>query len=326
MLLLGFVSAVALGANEPPGPGATRNTTLAAAGAITSLTPSSLTVHGAFDVTCKLTSRSPVTAGFGVGQRVKVACPGGLLAKIRRIGPPAGTPTATAGAESAPAPGTTSSGAGAITALGASAITVTGDRTLTCAIGSGSPSTGDFHLGDAVKIGCVNGALHYIARAGISTTASTTTIPAKTDATSSYGLGSIGSLSPTTIAVTGDRPLSCELTSASPALAAFQVGDHVKIACRNLVLVAIALADGTAAATTTTTTTPSTTTATASQNSYGVGTITALSSTSVTVTGDRDATCAIAPGGPSPVDYHLGVGGQVTIACTNGVLAHVSTA
>ena len=90
-------------------------------------------------------------------------------------------------------------------------ITVTGERSLTCTIGPNSPRTGDFHVGDTVRIGCLNGALYYIVNASPPppTTTATTTTTTTTSTTNDYGFGTITSLTSTTITVTGDSSLTC---------------------------------------------------------------------------------------------------------------------
>ena len=55
-------------------------------GAITALGDASISLHdGDRDLTCSIDATSPSTSGFTVGQHVKVACVGGVLARI--VGP-----------------------------------------------------------------------------------------------------------------------------------------------------------------------------------------------------------------------------------------------
>ena len=197
-------------------------------------------------------------------------------------------------------PGATStaSGVGTISAISTSSstITVTGDRSLTCTIGASSPGLGGYHVGDHVKIGCVNGVLYAIAKIDSEPEHSTSTT---TPATNLYGFGAISALSPTSIAVTGDHNLTCSVGSSSPGLGDYHVGDHVKIGCQNGVLIGIARSD--------TTTTATTTTTTPVAYSYATGTLTALSSSSITVTGDgAPLTCAIGHDAQSLTEFHVG--------------------
>jgi hypothetical protein len=151
----------------------------------------------------------------------------------------------------------------------------------------------------------------------------------------------------------GGRALTCLLTTASPGVTSFQVGDHVQLACRRHVLVAIALkntivtsppqttppaaatttpttggtGDGHRSVTPTTSPTPSvtpagSTTPSVTATSAFAGTVTALSSTSITVHhGGRDLTCTAGGGSPSFTGYPVGT--HVKIACTSGVLSSI---
>jgi hypothetical protein len=307
-------------------------TTAGAVGAITTLTATSIAVTGDRSLTCYVGLASPALGDYQLGDHVKVGCVNGMLYVIARVGDAAptasSTTTSTTTAKTgAPATGTqgttTAGGSGTLTALGSTSVTLTGDRSLTCAVGPTSPSTTAFHVGDAVRIGCVNGVLYYIVAATPppSSTTTTTTTATTTSSNNTYGFGTISALGAASISVTGDSALTCAVTGDSPPLGDYHVGDAVKIGCRNGVLYGIVRNAPTTTSTTTTTTT------TASANTYASGTITALSATSVTVTGTSTTlTCAIAPSGPSPSVYGFKVGDHLTIACENGVLAHVSTA
>src|SRR5205823_10864001 len=105
---------------------------------------------------------------------------------------------------------TTAGAIGKLTALTSSSITVTGDRALTCTVGASSPGSGDFHVGDAVRIGCLNGALYYIVKATPAPTATTTS-----GATTAGGTGKLTALSADSLTVTGDRSLTCTIGASS---------------------------------------------------------------------------------------------------------------
>jgi len=305
VLLLGSLSAVALGASGHAAK------TFPATGILKSLTASSLTIHGRSDVTCRLTPSSPATAGLGIGDRVKVACAGGILVRILRFGSAAPVSTVPASDANAAASPTTASAAGAITSLVASSITVTGDRALTCALNSDSPSLSGYHVGDHVKIGCANGSLVGVAK--VSTTPPTPApTPAPTTTTTAGGSGAITALSPDSITVTGDRSLTCAIKTNVTGLSSFQTGDAVRIGCVNGVLYYIVAATPP----TTTTTTPAPTPTT-----YGIGTISALTTSTVTVTGAGTLSCELASTSPSLGDYH--VGDPVEIACQNQILVGI---
>src|SRR5438067_1878019 len=168
LVLLGFASALATGSNDSRSATAVK---ASVAGTITTLGSNAITVHSFFDVTCKLTAESPALKAFSVGERVKIACADGRLVRIaaaKKLTPPSLDPSTKSddGAKTNSTTTATTAGAiGKLTALTSSSITVTGDRALTCTVGASSPGSGDFHVGDAVRIGCLNGALYYIVKA-----------------------------------------------------------------------------------------------------------------------------------------------------------------
>jgi hypothetical protein len=306
-------------------------TTAGGVGEITTLTATSIAVTGDRSLTCYVGLASPALGDYQLGYHVKVGCVNGMLYVIARVGdaaPTASSTTTSTTTAKTDAPAistqgtTTAGGSGTLTALGSTSVTVTGDRSLACAVGPTSPSTTAFHVGDAVKIGCVNGVLYYIVAATPPPSTTTTTTATTTTSNNTYGFGAISALSAASISVTGDGALTCALTGDSPPLGDYHVGDAVKIGCRNGVLYGIVKN-----APTTTSTTTSTTTTTASANTHASGAITALSTTSVTVTGTSTTlTCAIAPSGPSPSAYGFKLGDHLTIPCENAVLTHVGTA
>jgi len=223
-------------------------------------------------------------------------------------------------------------GAGTIKTLNTATIVVHGSFDIACFVTTRSPSVALFAVGQRVELACKDGVLTKIHR--ISTTVPTLTVPSGTTSlhadtgttstttpittttttsaggTNAYGFGSISALTATSISVTGDRTLTCSVSSTSPSLGGFHVGDAVKMGCHNGVLVGIVASTPTTSSTTTTTT--------ATTNAYGFGTITALTSSSISVTGDRSLTCSIGSGSPALGDYH--VGDAVKMGCQNSVL------
>ncbi len=290
-LLLGLASAVAFASNHSSDP--------AASGKIASLSASSITVSGPHHrhLSCAITSYSPATNAFQRGDRVRITCQGGVLIAIESI------PVRRSNTQNEDA--WTTGISGTVTALDSSSITVhDGDRDLTCAIGSGSPSTSGFALGDHVAIGCANGELDAIGDAGSHATTTTTATP------NAGADGPISALGASSISVEG---LSCTFGSGSPLTAGFELGDQVRMYCLNGVLYALYKIDATPPATTAQTLTAATTTT--SNVTDADGPIGALSSGSITV---GDLTCTI--GGSSPSTSGFSLGTQVRMYCINGVL------
>jgi hypothetical protein len=93
---------------------------------------------------------------------------------------------------------------------------------------------------------CVNGTFYKLVSTATTTTTTTTptTTPPPTTTTPAaaytYGTGAITTLSTDRITVTGDSVLSCSLGATTPSVAAFKVGDSVKMYCQNGALYAIA--------------------------------------------------------------------------------------
>ncbi len=182
---------------------------------------------------------------------------------------------------------TESAAVGKIGALTAKSITVDGKHALTCRVGKLSPSLAGFAVGDRVGIGCSHGALRRMKR-----------LPAGA-ATS----GTVRVLGRRTIAVAGDRKLTCRLGDRSPDVAEIEVGDKVAIACADGVLVKLAQPSAQ----------PEVTTA--------GGTVTALDASSITVRGERNLTCRLTA--DSPISREFEVGDQVGIACVDGVVVKI---
>ncbi|HUY71249.1 MAG TPA: hypothetical protein VMV08_03345 [Gaiellaceae bacterium] len=122
-------------------------------GKITALSATSITVASPrHHLTCAITAYSPDTKQFAGGDRVKIACASHVLVAI------ADAPTHIQNASNESP--TSAALSGAITALSSTSITAhDGDRTLTCSIGSGSPSVSGLNLGDHATVGCANGVL-----------------------------------------------------------------------------------------------------------------------------------------------------------------------
>ncbi len=250
-----------------------------ATGTISALSASSLTVHNEeHDLTCTLADSSPKLGDYRVGDKVKMYCTSGVLVAIAKLDAPNGD--------------TVQTGLGTLTALSDASITVhTDSRYLTCTRNAASPKLGDYHVGDKVKIACTNGFLTAIAKVDA--------LPPVT----TYGTGNVSALSTTSITVhNAERDLTCKLTDVSPKLGDYHVGDRVKIACTNGVLVGIAKVD---------------------TYQGGLGRISALSTSSLTVhTDGGDVTCTLGDGSPTLGDYH--VGDNVKVYCRNGVLISIA--
>jgi len=142
-------------------------------GRVTVLSSSSITVHdGARDLTCAIGTGSPSLDGLVVGDHVKLACTGGVLTVIAKITLPPEPPTTTTTTTEPTAPPTTTStshtttGAlGTVSALLTASISVhTDGGVVTCSLGPSSPSLGEVHVGDRVKMYCLDGVLAVIAR------------------------------------------------------------------------------------------------------------------------------------------------------------------
>jgi hypothetical protein len=277
---------------------ASANEGVSARGVVASLSAQSISVKAAHHtVNCALGRRSPSLAGYGVGDRVLAQCRRVarhlVLAKIRHLSP-------------APADGTTVAEpvkfGGAVTSLTDSSISLhDGTRDLTCAIGDGSPATGDVKVGSHIKVVCQNGTL--VSWAPVTAA----------DAAHLYE-GAITAFGGDAISVSsGDHIYTCPLGEGSPSVADVHIGDRVVVGCSvgsNLLVLLRPLAP---APPTTPPPTPATTWTAG-------GTLIALTSTSITVHNDEhgDITCTLTDGSPHLGDYH--VGDHVGIACTDGVL------
>ena len=169
-------------------------------GPITAINATSITVN---DFTCTLNSSSPSVTQFKLGDVVGVACQNGVLVKIGAV-----------------QSDQLQVRLGTISALSATSITVDG---LTCSIGSSSPSTTAFKVGDSVGIGCSSGTLVKIGTPKVDDGGFKVAIQ----------LGTISAVSATSITV---GSLTCELAATSPSVAAFSTGDRVGIGCAGGIL------------------------------------------------------------------------------------------
>lgn len=263
--------------------------------AITALSAMSITVGS---LTCSIGNSSPKAGDFKVGDRARIYCASGVLAYLIRPDAPATTTTT-----STPTTTTTSStnytnATDAIKALSATSITV---GPLTCSIGSTSPGTGDFKVGDRAQIYCASGVLAHLIRPDTTTTTTTATTSDHHDDLTTR-LGTISALNSASITVDG---LTCSINTSSPSVSAFKVGDQVGIGCTNGVLAKIGtpqVDDG------------------GFKVVVQLGSIAALSTDSITV---GKLTCSLAATSPSLASYK--VGDRVGVGCAGGILFMIGT-
>jgi hypothetical protein len=281
---------------------------------ISALSSTSITVG---PLTCSIGSSSPGTGDFRVGVRVRIYCSNGALIYIKADTPAATTTTtATPTTTTMTTPTTTTttstnytSATDAITALSSASITV---GQLTCSIGSSSPHTGDFKVGDRARIYCASGVLAHLIRPDAPTTTTTATTTTTTAPTSDHQehhddvtttrLGTISALNTASITVDG---LTCTIGSSSPSLSAFRLGDQVGIGCTNGALVKIGtpqIDDG------------------GFKVVVQLGSIVALGTGSITV---GSLTCSLATSSPNVASYK--VGDRVGVGCAGGILFMIGT-
>jgi hypothetical protein len=274
-------------------------------GQIASITTTAIQVQSKNSIvtTCGLGRRSPSLDGYAAGDRVQAVCRsrrGHLyLARIRHLTTPA-----------APAPAKdtepTTFG-GPITALSGDSITLQdGDRTLTCAIDSTSPATGDYKVGQHVRVTCVGGTLTAIALPELGR----------------YFAGVVSALDSASITVqTEHGPATCSIGAGSPSTAEFHVGDHVGMGCKasTMQLVLLRKLDGGGDVTPPAPPAPPTTDPTSHTTVGARGTLSALSDGSVSVTTDGGVvSCQLGTSSPKLGDYH--VGDHVAMTCVDGVV------
>jgi hypothetical protein len=110
------------------------------------------------DVTCKRTDASPKLGDLRAGDRVKAACTNGALTAIVKLDAPPAPPVT---------PSAVTGGVGPITALTTAGLTLRTDGgDMTCRLTGDSRVPVEFHVGDVVKVACLNGQLIAIARLG----------------------------------------------------------------------------------------------------------------------------------------------------------------
>jgi hypothetical protein len=263
----------------------TGSSTVSHGGTLNALSPTSITVDA---LTCAISTGSPSTTGFKVGDHVGIGCINGVLTVLVEL----------------PASGTSSTDS--ISALSSTSITV---GQLTCAINGGSPSLTGFTVGERVAAACTNGTLVTIVPlpplGGPVTATTTTTTTTTPSGITTTGQGTVTALSATSITVNtiGTGPLTCTLTSSSPSTSSFEVGDYVGLGCGNGVLLVIVPKSGDDGS-----------------PAYAEDPISALSGTSITV---GSLTCTIDSSSPSLTSFAIGE--RVGIQCTNGVLTAVRT-
>jgi hypothetical protein len=291
----------------------------AVTGVVASISASAVSVQDAKGVvtTCSLASKSPSLAGYSVGERVRMQCVRAkgqlVLARVRALPAASASPTD----ETRPV-----TFAGAITALSDTSISLhDGNRDLTCAIDDTSPSTDGFAVGQHAAVACAKGVLAKIAtitRPAPSPPPTTTTPTTPPPHKTLGAQGVLTALSSSSVTVhTDGGDVTCTVGANSPALGDFQVGDRVKMACVDGIVVALAKADAAP------NTAPPPPPPPPPPATTAGGTITALSSSALTIhnTEHGDVTCSVGPSSPSLGDYH--VGDRVGIACVDDTLVKI---
>lgn len=182
-------------------------------GSISSVTDGAIAVKGVSGIvtTWTVVKVSPDLAGYSAGNRVQMICVrlrahGKLvLFKIRHL---AAVPVPVASDDASTRFG------GAITSLTDGSITVhDGDRDLTCKLDASSPATGDYKVGQHVKVVCAGGSLVAIA-------------PVTTADAGRYFTGTVASVSASGLTLNTEHgPVTCTIGDGSPTVAALHVGD-----------------------------------------------------------------------------------------------------
>jgi hypothetical protein len=196
-------------------------------GTVTAVSAVSITVHTEKgDGTCTVGDGSPSLADVKVGDRVLAGCKQGtnqlvLLKKLAATGeaPKGDAPKSDGGTHK------TVGAAGTVGAVSATSLTVhTDGGEVTCSVGDGSPSVANVHVGDTVKIGCVDGVLKVLSRAD---TASGSGDGHKATTVA----GTLTALSTSSLTVHGEHgDVTCTVP-ATARLGDFHVGDRVGMAC-----------------------------------------------------------------------------------------------
>jgi hypothetical protein len=185
------------------------------AGTISALSTTSVTFHNEErDVTCSLAAASPRLGDYHVGDKVKFGCLGGALVAIAKTD-----------SGKVDGPHKTVGAAGTVSAVSATSLTVhTDGGDVTCSVGDGSPSVATVHVGDKVKIGCLDGVLKVLARSD--------TVSGSGDGhTATTAAGTLTALSSSSVTVHGEHgDVTCSVP-ATARLGDFHVGDRVGMAC-----------------------------------------------------------------------------------------------
>jgi hypothetical protein len=189
---------------------------------------------------------------------------------------------------------------GVVVSVSSSSVAVKDAKSIvtTCARVRRSPSLDGYAAGDRVQVACVRFrgklVLAKIRHLAVKSR------PTSNDAEPTRFGGVVTALTDGSVTLhDGDRDLTCTIGASSPSTAGVKVGQHVKVACSNGVLVAIApVTSGDAG------------------RAYE-GTVTAVSATSITVhTAKGDGTCTVGDGSPSVTDVK--VGDRVLAGCKAG--------
>jgi hypothetical protein len=196
-------------------------------GTVTALSTTSITVHtDKGDGTCALGDGSPSVADVKVGDRVLAGCKVGTsqLVYLKKLAASADKPSGEK-PNGAGAAHKTTGAAGTVSALSATSLTVhTDGGDVTCTVDGGSPTVANVHVGDKVKMGCVDGVLTVLA---LSDSAS----GSGDGHTATTVAGTLTALSSSALTVHGEHgDVSCTVT-ATARLGDFHVGDRVGMAC-----------------------------------------------------------------------------------------------
>jgi hypothetical protein len=189
-------------------------------GTVTAVSAASITVHTENgDGTCSVGDGSPSVADVKIGDRVLIGCKAGTnrLVLLKKLA--AGDSHKTIGA------------AGTVSAVSAGSLTVRTDGgDVTCSVGEGSPSITEVHVGDTVKMGCLDGVLKALVRS------SSGAAQGGDGQTTTTVAGALSVLSSSSVTVHGEHgDVSCSVP-ATARLGDFHVGDHVGMACVDGVL------------------------------------------------------------------------------------------
>jgi hypothetical protein len=280
-------------------------------GTVASLTGTTISVKGRLGVvtTCALGTRSPSVAGYSVGDRVFAVCVRRAnhtltLAKLRKD-THATTPSPAADTEPV-------TFGGAITALDDASISLhDGDRDLTCALGTDSPSTAEYKVGEHVKVVCAGGVLTAISLPDLGR----------------YFTGTVAALTDGSITLSTEHgPVTCTITTASPSTASLKVGDPIGMGCNASTMVLVLIKQLAGDDPPPTTTTPPTGGGDGGGDQDTVqkarGTIVTVGDGGVGVETDGGiVVCTSGDSSPSLDGYAKG--DQVAIACTGGTLTAI---